>query len=111
MYVCVSVCSCMLTSSQLNEAELTCKLREAEEHLRAVLPGEWQVEVALPTDDAHEEERERPQGGGGEEKEDGPSALEEHQESHLDEAREEDEGAKQVAQLTLVVKYFKVSTT
>lgn len=101
----------MLTSSQLNEAELTCKLREAEEHLRAVLPGEWQVEVAPSTDDTQGEERERSQGGGGEEKEDGPSALEEHQDSHLDEEKEEDESAKQVAQLTLVVKYFMVSTT
>ena len=76
-----------------------------------MLPGEWQVGVTLPTEDTHGEERERPQGDGGEEKEDGPSALEEPQQSHLDEEREEDEGAKQVAQLTLVVKYFKVSTT
>ena len=67
--------------------------------------------VALPTDGTDGEERERPPGNGGEEKEDVPSALEEPQQSHLDEEREEDEGAKQVAQLTLVVKYFKVSAT
>ena len=95
---------------QLDEAELACKLREAEDQLRAVLPGEWQVEVATPTDDTQVEEREtQPSGEEEEKEEDVPSALGDHQESPLDREKEEDENAKRVAQLTLVVKYFKVS--
>lgn len=97
---------------QLDEAELACKLQEAEHQLRAVLPGEWQVEVAPPTDDTQGEEREmHPSGEEEEKEEDVPPALEDHQESPLDREKEEDENAKRVAQLTLVVKYFKVSVT
>lgn len=100
---------------QLNEEELASKLQEAEEQLRAVLPGEWQGEVSPPTEDTQggqreglpgdaEEDKEKQQ----EEEEDVPSDL---QESPLDGEKEEDENAKRVAQLALVVKYFKVSVT
>ena len=99
---------------QLNEEELASKLQEAEEQLRAVLPEEWQVEVAPPTVDTQGQEREVLPGDAEEdrekriEEEDVPSALEDNQENPLDREKEEDENAKRVAQLALVVKYFKV---
>ena len=100
---------------QLNEEELASKLREAEEQLRAVLPGEWQGEVSPPTEDTQGEEREALPGDAEEDKEKQEEEEEhvpsEHQETPLDGEKEEDENAKRVAQLALVVKYFKVSVT
>lgn len=100
----------VLYAMQLDEADFACKLQEAETELRAVLPGEWPVEVAPPTDDAQEEGGSKHPGGEGEEEEvHSPLTALEDQEGHQE--KEEDESAKRMAQLTLVVKYFKVSVT
>ena len=108
MYV-FDVCS-VLCAMQLDEAEFACKLQEAETELRAVLPGEWQVEVAPPTDGTQEADGNKQPGGEEDEKEaQSPLTALEDQAGHQEGEEETDESAKRVAQLTLVVKYFKVS--